>query len=94
MGQYFVLHDARIVVHVYGLDGHRRDLGDERAAERVGDGCVHADQIEFDARRGQALGFQSEALGERRTERQGRLDTEKRSRGLRLTALNVSRFHA
>lgn len=57
MGQHLVLHDRRIVVHVHRLDGDRRYLGDERTTERIGDGCVDADEVEFDAGRGQALGF-------------------------------------
>jgi hypothetical protein len=57
MGQHLVLHDRRIVVHVHRLDGDRRHLGDERATQRVGDGCVDADEVEFDAGGCQALGF-------------------------------------
>jgi hypothetical protein len=57
MGQHLVLHDRRIVVHVHRLDGDRRYLGDKRTTERIGDGCVDADEVEFDAGGGQALEF-------------------------------------
>jgi hypothetical protein len=44
--QDLVLDHGRVVVYVYGLDGHRRDLGDEDAAEGVCDGGVDADERE------------------------------------------------
>ena len=64
MGEDLVLHDRRVVVHVDRLDGHRRDLGDEGPAERVGDRGVHPDEVEFDTGWGHTLGLESEALAE------------------------------
>jgi hypothetical protein len=57
MGQHLVLHDRRIVVHVHRLDGDRRYLGDKRTTERISNGCIDADEVEFDAGGGQALSF-------------------------------------
>ncbi len=46
--EHLVLNDARVVVHVHALDGHRRNLGDHDAAQRVRDWRVDADEVELE----------------------------------------------
>lgn len=46
--QHFVLDDGRVVVDPHVFDGHRRDLGEENAAQCVGKGSVHADEIKHE----------------------------------------------
>ncbi len=46
VGEHFVLDDGGVVPDVDGLDGDGGDLGDEDAAEGVGDGGVDADEGE------------------------------------------------
>lgn len=46
--EHLVLNDARVVVHVHALDGHRRYLGDHDAAQRVRDRRVDTDEVELE----------------------------------------------
>jgi hypothetical protein len=57
VGQYLILNDRRVVPDVYVLDGHGGHLGQQDAAQRVGDGSVHADEVEHDLFIRQALDF-------------------------------------
>jgi hypothetical protein len=47
VGEYFVLDDGRVLVDEDVFDGERGDLGEEDAAEGVGDGGVEAGEGEF-----------------------------------------------
>lgn len=46
MAKNLILDDGGVVIHPYVLDGQRGDLGNQDAAEGVGDGGVDADQRE------------------------------------------------
>lgn len=64
MGEHLVCDDRGVVDHEDPLNGHGGDLGDEDAAEGVGQCRVDADHVELDCVVGEADDVDFEVFGE------------------------------
>lgn len=63
MCEHFVLDDGGVLVDVDVFDGERRDLGEEDAAEGVGDAGVDADEGEGEVEGFRGVELDFEVLG-------------------------------
>lgn len=62
MRQDFILDYGGVGLDVNCFDGEGGDLGEEDAAEGVGNGGIHMDEVEFGEEGGIAVEFDSEGL--------------------------------